>query len=118
VQNLYGVLDRTAGPVLALCREHGVAWIPFFPLGGAFAGRPKAGDIPEVREVAGQLGLTPGQAALAWLRAGYDQTLLIPGTSNPAHLAENVAAGDIKLPAAALAALDRVAAPGTAREAA
>ena len=116
VQNLYGVLDRTAEPVLDQCRAHGIAWVPFFPLGGAFPGRPRAGEVAEVRAVADELGVTPGQAALAWLLAGYDQTLLIPGTSNPAHLAENLAAGAIELPAAALAALDRLTAPGTARE--
>jgi len=106
VQNLYSVLDRAAEPVLDACRAHGIAWVPFFPLGGAFPGRPKAGDDPVVTAAAAELGVTPGQVALAWLLARYDRTLLIPGTSSPAHLAENLAAGDIALPAAVLAALD------------
>jgi hypothetical protein len=114
VQNLYSVLDRTAEPVLELCREHGIAWVPFFPLGGAFPGRPKAGDNPVIRAIAAGLGVTAGQVALAWLLASYDKTLLIPGTSSPAHLTENIAAGAVKLPAEALAELDRLTAPGTA----
>jgi pyridoxine 4-dehydrogenase len=109
VQNGYSVLDRTAEPVLDLCREHGVAWVPFFPLGSAFPGRPKAGDDPAVCAIAAELGATPGQVALAWLLASYDKTLLIPGTADPAHLAENLAAGAVKLPADALDALDRLA---------
>jgi pyridoxine 4-dehydrogenase len=116
VQNLYSVLDRTAEPVLELCREHGIAWVPFFPLGGAFPGRPKAGDNPVILAIAAGLGCTAGQVALAWLLAHYEQTLLIPGTANPAHLTENIAAGDIKLPADALAELDRLTAPGSALE--
>lgn len=109
VQNAYSVLDRTAEPVLDLCREHGIAWVPFFPLGSAFSGLPKVGDSPAVRAVASSLGVTPGQAALAWLLAHYDKTLLIPGTSSPAHLTENLAAGTIKLPSEALTSLDQLA---------
>ena len=48
VQNSYGVLDRAAEPVLELCRGHGIAWVPFFPLGSAFPNRPKATDDPTV----------------------------------------------------------------------
>jgi pyridoxine 4-dehydrogenase len=66
--------------------------------------------------IAAGLGCTAGQVALAWLLAHYEQTLLIPGTANPAHLTENIAAGDIKLPADALAELDRLTAPGSALE--
>ena len=112
VQNGYSVLDRTAEPVLDLCREHGVGWVPFFPLGSAFPGRPKAGDDPTVRAIAAGLGATPGQVALAWLLASFDKTLLIPGTADPAHLAENLAVGAVKLPADALDALDRLAPAG------
>jgi aryl-alcohol dehydrogenase-like predicted oxidoreductase len=110
VQNLYSVLDRTSEPVLDECRARGLAWVPFFPLGGAFPGRPKASDSPAVLSVAAGLGITPAQVALAWLLARYDQTLLIPGTADPAHLAENLAAGAVKLSATALDALDRLGA--------
>jgi pyridoxine 4-dehydrogenase len=109
VQNLYNVLDRTAEPVLAACREQGVAWVPFFPLGSGIPGRQKVSDSPAVLAIAAELGVTAGQVALAWLLACYDRTLLIPGTSSAAHLAENLAAGAVALPESALAALDRLA---------
>jgi pyridoxine 4-dehydrogenase len=110
VQNLYSVLDRTAEPILDLCRQHGIAWVPFFPLGSAFPNRPKVTDNPTVVAVAAEVGATPAQVGLAWLLAHYDGTLLIPGTSNPAHLTENIAAGSVRLPPASVAALDRLAA--------
>jgi pyridoxine 4-dehydrogenase len=111
VQNSYSVLDRAAEPVLDLCRRHGIAWAPFFPLGSAFPGRPKVTDSSAVRAVAAELDVMPGQVALAWLLAHYDKTLLIAGTSSPAHLAENIAAGAVKLPASALATLSQLASP-------
>jgi pyridoxine 4-dehydrogenase len=113
VQNSYSVLDRAAEPVLDLCRAHGIAWVPFFPLGSAgFASLPKVTDSATVRGVAAELGVTPAQVGLAWQLAHYDRTLLIPGTSSAAHLAENLAVGAITLPAASLAALDQLVAPG------
>jgi pyridoxine 4-dehydrogenase len=110
VQNSYSVLDRTAEPVLDLCREHGIAWVPFFPLGSAgFASLPKVTDNATVRGIAAGLGVTSAQVGLAWQLAHYDRALLIPGTSSSAHLAENLAVGTITLPPAALAALDQLA---------
>jgi hypothetical protein len=117
VQNLYSALDRTAEPVLDLCREHDIAWVPFFPLGSAgFASTLRVTDDPTVAAIAAQLGATPAQVGLAWQLAHYDRTLLIPGTANPAHLAENLAAGDVKLPEASRAALDHLAAASRERE--
>jgi hypothetical protein len=111
VQNLYSALDRTAEPVLDLCREHDVAWVPFFPLGSAgFASTLRVTDDATVAAIAAELGVTPAQVGLAWQLAHYDRTLLIPGTANPAHLAENLAAGDIKLPEASRTAIDHLAA--------
>jgi pyridoxine 4-dehydrogenase len=110
VQNLYSVIDRTAEPVLDRCRDHGVAWVPFFPLGSAFANRVKVTEDPTVKAIAAEIGATPAQVGLAWQLAHYDRTLLIPGTSDPAHLAENIAAGAVRLPPASIAALDRLAA--------
>jgi len=110
VQNLYSVIDRTAEPVLDRCREHGIAWVPFFPLGSAFANRARVTDNPTVTAVAAEVGATPAQVGLAWLLSSNPGTLLIPGTCDPAHLAENIAAGDVRLTSAAIAALDRVGA--------
>lgn len=112
VQNGYSVLDRSTEPVLEVCREHGIAWVPFFPLGSAFPGLPKATENPTVVTWAKELGASPAQVALAWLLAHYDGTLLIPGTSNPSHLAENLGAGDVALPESAIAVLDGLGAPG------
>ncbi len=109
VQNLYNVLDRTAESVLEACRLHDVAWVPFFPLGSGMTGRPKVSDSPAVFATAAELGVTAAQVALAWLLASYDKTLLIPGTSSAAHLAENLAAGEVTLPESAIATLDRLA---------
>jgi hypothetical protein len=114
VQNSYSVLDRTAEPALDYCREHGIAWIPFFPLGSGFPGRVKVTDNPAVLAIAADLSATPAQVALAWLLAQYEQTLLIPGTSDPAHLAENIAAGGLHLAPATVAGLGQLTAPGTA----
>jgi pyridoxine 4-dehydrogenase len=108
VQNDYGVLERAAEPVLALCREHDIPWVPFCPLGSRFPGRPKATGHPEVMSVAEELGSTPAQVALAWLLAVYDRTLLIAGTADPAHLRENIAAGSLRLPPEAVARLNRI----------
>lgn len=111
VQNSYSVLDRSAELVLALCREHSIAWVPFFPLGSAFPNRPKATDNPTVAAIAAEMDVTPAQVALAWLIAHYDQTLLIAGTASPAHLAENIAVAGLRLSQASIAELDQLGEP-------
>ena len=110
VQNLYSLVNRTGEPVLDVCREHGVAWVPFFPLGSAFPGYPKVADQPAVQAAAAALGATPAQIGLAWLLAHYEGTLLIPGTANPDHLAENIAAGDVRLDPDTLKELEQASA--------
>ena len=102
VQNLYNLLDRSAEPLLAECAAHGVAWVPFFPLGSAFPGAPRVAEHPAVVAAAADLGATPAQVGLAWLLAHDPGTLLIPGTRSVEHLAENVAAADVLVDAAAL----------------
>ena len=109
VQNAYSILDRGDEPIVELCREHDVAFVPFFPLGSAFTGGPqKLAADPAVAGVAEKHGATPSQVALAWLLARYDRMLLIPGTSSVAHLEENLAAADVALDADDLAALEAV----------
>ncbi len=111
VQNAYNLADRSDQALLGTCAADGVPYVPFFPLGSAFPGRPKVSENPVVARVAGELGVTTAQVALAWLLGHYDHTLLIPGTSDPQHLAENMATGRLRLPAASVAALDGLAAP-------
>lgn len=99
VQNAYNIADRTSQPVLDLCTERGIAFVPFFPLGSAFVpDNPVLGN-PTVKKLAGELGYTPAQIALAATLSLAPNILLIPGTSSVAHLEENIAVADIELPA-------------------
>jgi len=109
VQNAYSLLDRSGEPLLDLCREHNVAWVPYFPLGSAFPGVPKVSEHPAVMAAATALAVTPAQVGLAWLLAHAPQVLLIPGTSSLEHLAENVATGQLDLDAQTMAVLDGLA---------
>jgi pyridoxine 4-dehydrogenase len=106
VQNAYSLIQRDDEPLLELCREHAIAWVPFFPLGSAFDWLPKVTDRPAVQTAAAARDVTPAQIGLAWLLAHAPNILLIPGTADPAHLADNVAVGSITLDAATLAALE------------
>ncbi len=106
VQNAYSLVDRSSEPVLDVCREHGIAWVPYFPLGGGWPGQRQVTDLPGVVEVAGRLGVRPAQVGLAWLLAHAAQTMLIPGTRSVAHLEQNLAVGDVELDAEAVAALE------------
>jgi pyridoxine 4-dehydrogenase len=106
VQNQMSLLHRDAETLLELCRDAGIAFVPFFPLGSAFPGMPKVTEQPAVREAADRLGATPAQAGLAWLLTRSPNVLLIPGTSSLAHLEENLAASDVELDAQALAELE------------
>ncbi len=111
VQNAYSLLDRSDEAVLALCAEHGVAYVPYFPLGSAFPGMPKVVDDPVVRAVAERTGATPAQVGLAWLLAHDPNVLLIPGTSSLDHLEQNLAAAAVRLTADQVAELDAVRPP-------
>ena len=106
VQNAYSLVSRDDEDLLELCTGEGIAWVPFFPLGGAFPGLPKVTDAAAVRRAASELGATPSQIGLAWLLQHAPGVLLIPGTTSAVHLAENVAAGDLHLPAAVVDELD------------
>ena len=97
VQNAYSLVNRECEELLALCLSNQSAWVPFFPLGGAMPGIPKVTDQPKVIELASQLGITPSQLGLAWLLEHSTNTLLIPGTTDIAHLEENLAAGAVAL---------------------
>jgi len=109
VQNAYSLVGRDDEDMLALCVAENIAWVPFFPLGGAFPGLPKVTGEPAVRAAAAALGHTPSQIGLAWLLHHAPNVHLIPGTADAAHLEANVAAGGVVLDAAVLATLDAVA---------
>ncbi len=105
VQNPYNLVDRSSQAVLDECNAHGIAFVPFFPLGSAFTqdNRVLGNDI--VRRAATELDRTPAQVALAWTLSVAPNVLLIPGTSSVPHLEENLAVADIELDAATRAQL-------------
>lgn len=109
VQNAYNLVDRTSQPVLDLCTERGIAFVPFFPLGSGFMPDNPVLNHPAVLREAGKLGRTPAQIALAWTLSVAPNVLLIPGTSSVAHLEENTAVRDIALDAETKAELDAAA---------
>jgi aryl-alcohol dehydrogenase-like predicted oxidoreductase len=104
VQNLYNLANRSDDALVDRCAAEGIAYAPYFPLGG-FTPLQSA----ELSDVAGRLGTSPQQVALAWLLQRSPAMALIPGTSSVAHLRENIAAADLVLPAEAVTALDAIA---------
>ncbi len=102
VQNLYNLTDRSSEDVLDHCEAHGIGFIPWFPLAAGRLAEP--GGV--VAELAAAHGATPGQIALAWLLQRSPVMLPIPGTGSLAHLRENVAAAQVSLSEADMAALD------------
>ncbi|MFC8537502.1 aldo/keto reductase [Streptomyces sp. NPDC057249] len=108
VQNAYSLTSRDDEDMLELCVAEDIAWVPFFPLGGAFPGLPKVTEEPAVQAAAESLGVTPSQVGLAWLLHRAPNVLLIPGTADAVHLEANMAVGEITLAASTLAALDAI----------
>lgn len=104
VQNHYNLAHRGDDALIDALAKQGIAYVPFFPLGGF---TPLQSST--LSEVANELGATPMQVALAWLLHRAPNILLIPGTSSVAHLRENVAAASLVLPAKSIAALDKIA---------
>jgi pyridoxine 4-dehydrogenase len=118
VQNQYSLLDRSNEDVLEACRERGLAFVPFFPLGSAFTGGPaKLAEDAAIAQVSAKHGATPSQVALAWLLRRDERILLIPGTSSVAHLEENMAAANLELDAEDMTALEDVEPTGNPLEA-
>ena len=103
VQNMYNVARRGDDDLVDLTARQGIAFVPYFPLGG-FSPLQSG----ELDTVAKQLDATPLAVALAWLLHRSPNILLIPGTSSVAHLRENVAGAGLELPADALAELDKI----------
>jgi pyridoxine 4-dehydrogenase len=91
------LVDRSSRPVLEECTRHGIAFVPFFPLGSGFVSSNPVLGNEVVRRTAARLGRTPAQIALAWTLLVAPNVLLIPGTSSVRHLEENLAAASIEL---------------------
>ncbi len=103
VQNHYNLAHRADDALIDALARDGIAYVPFFPLGGF---SPLQSST--LSDVAGRLDATPMQVALAWLLARAPNILLIPGTSSVGHLHENLAAAGLTLPHEMLAALDGI----------
>ena len=103
VQNKYSLDNRKAEPVLDYCRENGIAFIPWFPIGG---GEVSGDNV--LREVADAHGVGVRQVALAWLLHHAENILLIPGTSSADHLEQNIVGVDFELTPDEKTALDRI----------
>jgi pyridoxine 4-dehydrogenase len=103
VQNFYNIARRDDDDLVDLTAEQGVAYVPYFPLGGF---SPLQSDT--LAKVAAQLGATPMAVAQAWLLQRSPNILLICGTSSVEHLRENIAAASLDLDAAAVAELSAI----------
>jgi len=109
VQNNYNVAHREDDALIDDLARQGIAYVPFFPLGGF---TPLQSST--LSAVADRLGAKPMQVALAWLLHRSPNILLIPGTSSVGHLRENLAAGQLTLLPETLAELNGIAAAGVA----
>jgi pyridoxine 4-dehydrogenase len=104
VQNFYNLAHRVDDDLIDSLAAQGIAYVPYFPLGGF---SPLQSDT--LQSVAARLGATPMAVALAWLLQRSPNVLLIPGTSSVAHLRENVEGAALTLPEAELSELNRIA---------
>ena len=109
VQNQYNLAHRADDALIDELARDGIAYVPFFPLGGF---SPLQSST--LSDVAARLNATPMQVALAWLLHRSPNILLIPGTSSLAHLQQNLAAVELVLPKDEIAELDRMASAGAA----
>lgn len=105
VQNMYNLAHRDDDAMIDALARQGIPYVPFFPLGGFTPLQSNA-----LSAVAARIKATPMQVAIAWLLQRSPNILLIPGTSSPIHLRENIAAAGLVLPKDALAELDAIAA--------
>jgi pyridoxine 4-dehydrogenase len=104
VQNFYNLAQRRDDGFIDDLAAQGIAYVPFFPLGGFSPIQSST-----LNDAAAALGATPMQLALAWLLQRSPNILLIPGTSSVAHLRENLGAATLRIPAEVLASLDSIA---------
>jgi pyridoxine 4-dehydrogenase len=115
VQNLFNVVDRTGEPLLRVCEQDAIAFVPYYPLAAGLLAEGSGTDRIEpvlrtLDEIAGQHDATRAQVALAWLLGRSRVTLAIPGTANLAHLVENVVAAGVRLTDSQIRELDALGA--------
>jgi len=103
VQNFYNVANRSDDRFIEDLAEQGIAYVPFFPLGGF---TPLQSSVLD--QAAATIGATPMQVALAWLLQRSRNMLLIPGTSSVGHLRENLSAATLQIPSEIIAELDAI----------
>ncbi|MGK5533598.1 oxidoreductase [Streptomyces sp. URMC 129] len=119
VQNRYGVTERQDDALVELTGRHGIAFVPFSAVAAGVPGARPGDDSAdprgraEIAAVAEAHGATPAQVRLAWTLHRGRHVLAIPGTGNPAHLEENIAAGSLRLTTDELTLLDGIAADAT-----
>ncbi|WP_130835752.1 aldo/keto reductase family oxidoreductase [[Erwinia] mediterraneensis] len=106
VQNLYNLANRQDDALIDQLASQGIAFVPFFPLGGF-----STLQSDQLSKVATSLEATPMQVALAWLLQRSPNILLIPGTSSPQHLQENLASGQLQLSAEIVETLNSIGQP-------
>ena len=104
VQNQYHVIQRKSENVLDHCERNAIPFIAFFPLATGALAQPDS----ILARIAGKIGITPAQAAIAWLLRRSKSLVAIPGTCNPQHLRENVAAASVTLTDEQFAEIERV----------
>ncbi|QUQ70457.1 oxidoreductase [Kutzneria sp. CA-103260] len=104
VQNLYNIANRQDEALVRTCADQGIAYVPFFPLGGF-----ELVNDPRIKTIADQHNATVPQVALAWLLQRSPNLLAIPGTSSVAHLEENIAGASLRLSSEDVAVLDGIA---------
>ena len=112
VQNFYNIANRQDDPLVDSTARQGIAFVPYWPLGGFSPLQSETLD-----KVAARLATSPMSVALAWLLQRSPNMLLIPGTSSAQHLRENLAGAALDLPADALAELNAITAANTANTA-
>ncbi len=111
VQNRYGIAERdvSSNDIVRACGEHGIAFVPYFAIAGPSGQRgPAEAEHAEVLAVARAYDATPAQVRLAWTLHLGPHVLAIPGTGDPAHLTENVAAGALRLSPEDMARLNSI----------
>ena len=106
VQNRYSLADRRHEETLRYCEEHGIGFLPWYPMAGGKMLRADQPAEPRLAVIAARHGASVAQISIAWLLARSPVMLPIPGTSKVAHLEENVAAAGVKLSAEEMAELD------------